>query len=462
MNLRSLVGLATLLLTFQVGVAAAAPALLPVQGVLTDAQGQRLNGDLQVTFTLYDTPTGGTSFFAETLPVSLEDGLFTVYLGEVNTLDLVNFQMEGTYLGIAVGADAEMTPRLRLATAPYAGFAQFCGEALTLEGEGAMSFAPRTHGHDFDTLDNLPPQFADRVDDDTIPTGGTGINVGPRPGVVVSVDETYVQRRVVQTCPNGGISAIDASGGAICDRDDDTTYRAGTGLSLDAASGNTFSVDEYANLARKDTAAGNQTFGPSNTLYLDYRNARVGIRDAAPTERLEVGGNVKADRFLYSRSETFYRFLGAPSFGRDRPSDATTIRTTSGYWYATDTNSKNFVADLNLPELASLRAVSCYYHDTGSNQFEDFDIVVIRRPLASTVPTTVGSTILDPPNVDHATNQMGVSTVSGLTEVIRNFTNHYYIRVTFDLNTGSGLTGGSLYRFYGCRIQYDMASASQY
>ena len=243
---------------------AQAPALLPVQGVLTDADGTALDGPFQVTFTLYDTASGDTSFFAETKTVNIEAGVFTTYLGTdgSNPLDLVNFQMSDAYLGIQVAGNEEMTPRFRLATAPYAGFAQYCGDASTLGGQTSADFAPASHthpwsditdvpgfaslvhGHAWNELSGVPSDLADG-DDNTLYSAGTGLNAS---GTVFSVDDSYVQRRVNQTCSNGGISQINADGSTVCDTDDDTTYQAGTGLSL---SGSRFSVDQYANLARK-------------------------------------------------------------------------------------------------------------------------------------------------------------------------------------------------------------------
>ena len=80
------------------------------------------------------------------------------------------------------------------------------------------------------------------VDDDTITTyaAGTGLSLT---GTTFAVDGT-IQRRVTGTCPTGSsVQAIAADGSVTChvDRDTDTTYSAGTGLAL---AGTTFSVDK--------------------------------------------------------------------------------------------------------------------------------------------------------------------------------------------------------------------------
>ncbi|MCA9540088.1 MAG: hypothetical protein KC620_14420, partial [Myxococcales bacterium] len=67
----------------------------------------------------------------ETQTVDFERGFFTVYLGDVNPVQPALFQANQTvWLGIAVDGDEEMDP-VALGTAPFAGFAQYTGEAAT-------------------------------------------------------------------------------------------------------------------------------------------------------------------------------------------------------------------------------------------------------------------------------------------------------------------------------------------
>ncbi len=144
--------------------AAQAPALLPVQGVLTDENGVRITTAVNVTFSLYDVATGGTAFHTETVAVSPDNGLFTVYLGTNTALELSNFSMSEIYLGIEIESDGEMTPRFRLGTAPYAAFAQSCGDAATLEGSAAAAFAAAAHTHDWTEVQNRPAGLDDGDD----------------------------------------------------------------------------------------------------------------------------------------------------------------------------------------------------------------------------------------------------------------------------------------------------------
>jgi hypothetical protein len=83
------------------------------------------NGTYSITFTLYDDPTSGSNLWDETQTVTVEDGVFQVELGSVDTsLGSVNFNSDTLYLGIKVESDSEMTPRIRFTTVPYAFNAQ--------------------------------------------------------------------------------------------------------------------------------------------------------------------------------------------------------------------------------------------------------------------------------------------------------------------------------------------------
>lgn len=109
------------------GVAAPAqaqPAQVPVQGTLTDSNDIPLEGTHTVVFAVYAVQTGGTALFQETHTLSVEQGAFTAYLGSISSLDLGLFDGAQLYLGIKVGSDPEMTPRLPFGSVPYAAYAR--------------------------------------------------------------------------------------------------------------------------------------------------------------------------------------------------------------------------------------------------------------------------------------------------------------------------------------------------
>jgi hypothetical protein len=106
---------------------ASAPQYLPVQGVLTDADGVPITTSVSLQFTLYDAQTSGNQLWTEIQTVAPTEGLFVAYLGQVTTLDLATFRDHGIiWMGVKVGSDAEM-PRVRLGSTAFAGYAEYCG-----------------------------------------------------------------------------------------------------------------------------------------------------------------------------------------------------------------------------------------------------------------------------------------------------------------------------------------------
>ncbi len=96
------------------------------QGKLVDSSGLNVsNGSKTVVFTIYDRSSSGTALWTETQSVTTTDGIFNVQLGSVTPIpSTFNFNWDGLYLGIKVGSDSEMTPRIRLTAVPYAFNAQ--------------------------------------------------------------------------------------------------------------------------------------------------------------------------------------------------------------------------------------------------------------------------------------------------------------------------------------------------
>ncbi|MBC7186049.1 MAG: hypothetical protein H5U38_03340, partial [Calditrichaeota bacterium] len=114
----------TLFLAVFVMVAAAVgqaqiPQTMSYQGLLTDASGNPVpDGTYALTFRLYDVPTGGTALWTETQPVVVSGGVMNVTLGAIIPLSLP-FDRQ-YWLGIAVGTEPELMPRIQLTSSPYA------------------------------------------------------------------------------------------------------------------------------------------------------------------------------------------------------------------------------------------------------------------------------------------------------------------------------------------------------
>ena len=126
-----LLGLVVSLLLPSVALAQLNP-FYPVQGVLQHSSGNAVNGTLTVVFTLYEEDNSSTGVWTETAQVVFDEGLFSIYLGEINPLDPSVFAgNDGLWLGITVGTDPEMD-RVFLASAPYAAYAEHAGTAASV------------------------------------------------------------------------------------------------------------------------------------------------------------------------------------------------------------------------------------------------------------------------------------------------------------------------------------------
>jgi len=97
---------------------AAIPQKINYQGYLTNASGVPIHGTLQIVFSIYDVPAGGTPLWTETQNVIVTQGVYSVNLGEVTPIGLT-FN-NPYFLGVRVGADPEMTPRIPLTSVGYA------------------------------------------------------------------------------------------------------------------------------------------------------------------------------------------------------------------------------------------------------------------------------------------------------------------------------------------------------
>lgn len=124
---------------FIINVEAAFNKQINYQGKITTSASTPLDGTYNMSFSLYNTETGGTAIWTEDryiFPdggVSVTEGLFSILLGELTSLNDVNFN-QSLYLGITIESDSEMTPRKILGAVPAA------FEADKLDGIDSLSF----------------------------------------------------------------------------------------------------------------------------------------------------------------------------------------------------------------------------------------------------------------------------------------------------------------------------------
>jgi hypothetical protein len=91
---------------------------IPVQGYLSNAGGSPISNTSIMDFNIYDMFTGGSPLCSDLdNSVTVENGLFSTWM-DIGTCTA--FDGRQLYLGITVGSDAEMSPRMYIDNVPYA------------------------------------------------------------------------------------------------------------------------------------------------------------------------------------------------------------------------------------------------------------------------------------------------------------------------------------------------------
>ena len=93
---------------------------LSYQGILADTLGMpKPDGQYSITFRLYDVASGGSALWTELKTLAVKRGLFSTTLGDQVVFGS-NLSFDKQYwLGIKVGAEAELSPRIPLSAVGY-------------------------------------------------------------------------------------------------------------------------------------------------------------------------------------------------------------------------------------------------------------------------------------------------------------------------------------------------------
>lgn len=239
---------------------AAINSQLNYQGKLTDDNDVAVaDGNYNMILTLYDAASGGSCVWTArgtcgtptARSVAVANGIFSIMLGDTGAGDnaLTGLDFNSTYyLGITVGADAEMIPRKILGAAPYAFNASMLG-----------GLASATSGADAHIL------ATDSSGNATI-SGNTYFN-----------GTTYY----INSSGTGNLNGLTLAGDIAVNGNDITSTGA---LAFTPAAGSGFNVS----LSTTGDFAVN-----TNHLFVDTSAGFVGIGTAAPGSALDVKGTLR-------------------------------------------------------------------------------------------------------------------------------------------------------------------------
>lgn len=144
----------------------AQPPRISVQGTLKSANGTpATDGQQEITFRLYNVPSGGMPLWEETATVDIVGGIYSHYLGSVVPLNPSHFAST-LYLGVKVGT-YELVPRNQLAYAPYAFSVNVAQKVVCSGAVGDVKYSVLN-----------PTEFAIRNGDCWVPMDGSPLAVG--------------------------------------------------------------------------------------------------------------------------------------------------------------------------------------------------------------------------------------------------------------------------------------------
>jgi hypothetical protein len=117
---RSIVGFICVYLWLITPSFASVPQKISFQGRLADDNGIPITGTRDFTFKIYNGLTGGSASWTESqTAVSVQNGIWSVRLGEVTPISNTVFDGTTKYLEIQVGTDT-LSPRMQMVSVPYA------------------------------------------------------------------------------------------------------------------------------------------------------------------------------------------------------------------------------------------------------------------------------------------------------------------------------------------------------
>jgi hypothetical protein len=119
-NISIIVGLIMVILLYSI-LSATIPHRINYQGKLTTSSGGCVNDTVQMTFSIYPDTLGSPAIWTETqIQVVVKEGVFSVLLGDVDSIPAFVFDGNTRYLGVKVELDPEMRPLRPMVSVGYA------------------------------------------------------------------------------------------------------------------------------------------------------------------------------------------------------------------------------------------------------------------------------------------------------------------------------------------------------
>ncbi|MGB2805396.1 MAG: tail fiber domain-containing protein [Candidatus Zixiibacteriota bacterium] len=233
------------------------PHMVNYQGKLTDSGGGLVNDTVQMTFSIYPDTLGSPADWSETqTQVIVENGIFNVLLGAVDTIPSAVFDGNVKYLGVQVESDLEMTPLKPMVSVAYAFHSATADSALNAPVAGLLSVDGVSNpGGDVDLIQSdaiaiIPNDGANTItigETHSARTDNPHMTTAAQVGAPVSVDGVQndggnidlIPQNAITITPNDGANTI-AFGENHSTRTDNphmvTATQTGTPVSVDGVS----------------------------------------------------------------------------------------------------------------------------------------------------------------------------------------------------------------------------------